>query len=104
MGVMLADNCWTDHSDPSGGVRGRTEEAKGAYMPIGRTTSTKQNFQSSWELNHQSKSTHERNNVSNCIVSRGLPSMASMGGEDLGAEDSGCSSIGNAIGNARAVK
>jgi hypothetical protein len=30
---------------PSGGVRERTEEAKGVFNPIGRTVSTNQNLQ-----------------------------------------------------------
>jgi hypothetical protein len=36
---MLAANHGTEHGDPDGGVRGRTEEgAEGVCNPIGRTT------------------------------------------------------------------
>jgi hypothetical protein len=52
---MLATNHWTKHRDPNGGVRERTEEAEGAYNPIGRTILTKQTLQSTQELNHQPK-------------------------------------------------
>jgi hypothetical protein len=31
---MLAVNHWTEHRDPSGGVRGRTEGAEGALSGI----------------------------------------------------------------------
>jgi hypothetical protein len=42
---MLAANHWTDHKDPNGGVRGRTEGAEGVSKPIGKTkqNKTKQN-------------------------------------------------------------
>jgi hypothetical protein len=40
---MFAANYQTEHRDPNGGVRGRTEGAEGVYNPIGRTSiSTKQ--------------------------------------------------------------
>jgi hypothetical protein len=35
---MLAANNWTEHRDPSGGIRGKTEGAEGVCNPIGRTT------------------------------------------------------------------
>jgi hypothetical protein len=45
---VLAANHWTEHEDPNGGVKGRTEGAEGVCIPIGRTTiSTNQTFQSS---------------------------------------------------------
>jgi len=57
---MLAANHWTEHRDPNGGVKGRTEGAKGFCKLIGRTTiSTNRTLQNSQGLNHQPKSTHE---------------------------------------------
>jgi hypothetical protein len=42
---MLADNHWTEHRVPNGGVRVRTEGAEGVCNPIERTkTSTNQTF------------------------------------------------------------
>jgi hypothetical protein len=42
---MLTANCWTEHRDPNGGDRERTERAEGVCNPIGRTTiSTNQNL------------------------------------------------------------
>jgi hypothetical protein len=35
---MLAANHQTEHRDPNGGVRGKTEKAEGVCNPIGRTT------------------------------------------------------------------
>ena len=35
---MLIANYWTEHWDPNGGVRGKTEGAEGVCNPIGRTT------------------------------------------------------------------
>jgi hypothetical protein len=35
---MLTGNHQTEHGDPNGGVRGRTEGAEGDCNPIGRTT------------------------------------------------------------------
>jgi hypothetical protein len=35
---MLPANHWTEHGDPSGGVRVRIEGAEGVCKPIGRTT------------------------------------------------------------------
>jgi hypothetical protein len=49
----------TEHGDPNGGVRTRTEGAERVCNPIGRTTvSINQNLQSSQGLNHQPNSTH----------------------------------------------
>jgi hypothetical protein len=56
--LMLAAHHQTEDSNPSGGVRGRTEEAEGVSNPIGRTTIlTNQTPQSSQGLNHQAQST-----------------------------------------------
>jgi len=58
---MLTANHQTEHRDPNGEVRRRTEGAEGVYNPIRRTTiSTNQILypQSSQGLNHHSKSTH----------------------------------------------
>jgi hypothetical protein len=35
---MLTANHWTEHGDPNGGVRERTEGAERVCSPIGRTT------------------------------------------------------------------
>jgi hypothetical protein len=35
---MLPVIHWTEHGDPNGGVRERTDEAEGVCNPIGRTT------------------------------------------------------------------
>jgi hypothetical protein len=35
---MLTANHWTEHGDPSGGVRERTEGAEVVCNPIGRAT------------------------------------------------------------------
>jgi len=35
---MSAANYWTEHGDPNGGVRERTEGAEEVCKPIGRTT------------------------------------------------------------------
>jgi hypothetical protein len=37
---MITANHWTEHMDPNGGVRERTETAEGVCNPIGRTTIT----------------------------------------------------------------
>jgi hypothetical protein len=45
---MLAVNHRTEHRDPNGGAKERTEGAEGVYNPIGKTTiSTNQTLQSS---------------------------------------------------------
>jgi hypothetical protein len=50
---MLAAKHWTEHGDPNGRVRGRTEGAEGVCNTIGRTTvSTNQTPQSSLRINH----------------------------------------------------
>jgi hypothetical protein len=48
---MLAANHWTEHDDFNRVVRGRTEGAKGVWIPIGRTTITNQRPQNSQGLN-----------------------------------------------------
>ena len=51
---MLAVNHRTEHRDPNGGAKERTEGAEGVYNPIGKTTiSTNQTPQSSKGLKHQ---------------------------------------------------
>jgi hypothetical protein len=80
---MLADTDPhpTEHGDPNGGVRGRTEGDERVFNPIRRTTISIN--QSTQGLNHQPKSTHEGIHGSSCICSRGLPCLTSMGGEAL---------------------
>jgi hypothetical protein len=77
---LLAANHQTEHWDPSGGVRGRTEGVEGVCNPIRRTISTNWTTQSSQELNHQPKRTHGGTHCSSCLCSRGLHYLASMGG------------------------
>jgi hypothetical protein len=55
---MLAAKCQTEHRDPNGRVRKRTEGAEGDYNPIERIPiSTNQMNQNTQSLNHQPKST-----------------------------------------------
>jgi hypothetical protein len=76
---------WIELGDPSGGVRGRTEGAEEGWNPIGRTTiSTNQTPHISQGLSHQSKSIHELVHGPSYICSRGLPCLASVGGDELG--------------------
>jgi hypothetical protein len=81
---MLATNHWTEHGDPNGGVRVRTEGMEGVCNPIGRTISTNQTSQSFQGLNHQPKNIHGGAHGFSFICSRGWPYLASMGGEALG--------------------
>jgi hypothetical protein len=54
---MHAANHWTEHGNPNGGVRDRTEGAKGVCNLIERTKiSNNQILQCPQGLNHQSKS------------------------------------------------
>jgi hypothetical protein len=78
---MLRANHWTYHGVLNGGVRERTEEAKGVCNPIGRTTSTNLRSQG---LNHQPRSTHGGPHDSSHICSREWSCQASMGEEALG--------------------
>ena len=85
---MLGANHQTEHREPNGGVKGRTEVAEGVCNPIGRTISINQSLQNSHGLNHQPKNTHGGTHGSSYICSRGLPYLASMGGEHLGPVES----------------
>ena len=78
---MHTANHPTKHEDPNGEVREKAEGAEGVSNPIRRTTIS--NNQSSQGLNHQPKSTHGGTHGSSYICSRGLPYLASMGGEPL---------------------
>jgi hypothetical protein len=73
---MLVGIYWTENGDPNGGVRGRTEGVKGVCNHTGRTLSTNQIPP---EFPGTKPPTKEN------ICSRGLPYMASMGGEVLGS-------------------
>ena len=81
---MLAAYQLTEHRDPSGGVKGRTEGTEGVCNPIGKTLSTNQTPQSSQGLSHQPKNTHGGTHGFIYICSRGRPYLASMGWEVLG--------------------
>jgi hypothetical protein len=65
---MLAANHGTEHSDPIGGIRERTEGAEGVCNPIGGTISTNQIPQISQGLNHQPKNTHGGTHGSGAFV------------------------------------
>jgi hypothetical protein len=92
---MLETNHGTEYGVLNGGVREKTEEAKGVCNPIGRTTiSTNQTPQSSQGLNHQAKSTHGVMDGSSYVYSRGWPCWASMGGEALGPVKTQCTNVG----------
>jgi hypothetical protein len=76
---------WTENGDPNGGVRERTEGSEGGCIIIERTViSTNQTPQSSWEINHQPKSTHGGTHSSRCICIREWPYLLSMGREGIG--------------------
>lgn len=58
---MLTANYWTEHRDPNGVVRERTEEAEGIFKPIGRKAiSTNQTHQRSQDLNSNQRVHMER--------------------------------------------
>jgi hypothetical protein len=95
---MLTENHLTKHRGWNGAIMGRNEGAEGVYNPIGRTTiSTNQKPQSSQGLNHQPRSIYEGTHGSSCIRSRGLPYLASVGGETLGSIGTECPSIGKCM-------
>ena len=76
MRVLVAKH-WTEHWDPNGGVRARTEGgAEGVCNPIGRTTVSTN--QSSQGLNHQPKSILGGTHGSSSLCSRGWPCRASL--------------------------
>ena len=82
---ILAANHWTEQGDHNEGVKGRTEEAEGICNCVGGTSiSNNKTTQSSQGSNHQTKSSHRSTNVCSFIYSRGLPYLASIGGEALG--------------------
>ena len=82
---ILAANHWTEQGDHNEGVKGRTEEAEGLCNCVGGTTiSNNKTTQSSQGSNHQPKCTHGSTNGSSLIYSRGLPYVATTGGESLG--------------------
>jgi hypothetical protein len=92
---MHTANHQTEHRDPNGGVRGRTEGTEGSCNPIGKAIiSTNHIPQSSQELNHQPKSSHGETHGSSCICSRELPYLAPIGGETLGPVEAQCPSVG----------
>jgi hypothetical protein len=71
---ILTANHWTEHRNPNGRFRGRTERAEGNCNPTGRATiSSSQTPQNSQGLNHQPKSTHGGTHGSSHICSRGWP-------------------------------
>jgi hypothetical protein len=85
---LLTVNRSTEHWNPNGGVRGRTEGAEAVCIPIGRPTiSNNQTLQDSHGLNPQPKSTYRGIRGSSHICSRGLSYLASVGGEARGTVD-----------------
>ena len=92
---ILAANHWTEQGDYNEGVKERIEEAEGLCNCVGGTTiSNNKTTQSSQGSNHQTKSSHRSTNVCSFIYSRGLPYMASTGGESLGTMKAQYPSIG----------
>jgi hypothetical protein len=97
---MLAAYHQNQRRDTKGGVREETEGSEWDYNPIGKTTfSTNQTPQSSRRLKHQSKNTHGGTYGFSRICSRGLPYLASMGGETLGLVEVRCPSTGECKGS-----
>jgi hypothetical protein len=70
-------------------------KSEGVCNPIRRTTilTNQTPSQSSQGLN-KPKSTHAATHGSSCIQSRGLPYLASMGGQALGPVETRCPSVG----------
>ena len=102
--MQMAANHKTEHWDPNGGVRGRTEGAKGVCNPIGRMTISNNHIPHSVQgLNHQRKSTHGGTHGSSCICSRGWPSWLSVRGEALGPVKALCPSVGECQGQEAGV-
>jgi hypothetical protein len=92
---MLTANHLVEHKDLKGVVTGRTEGDEGVCNLVGRTTiPTNSILQSSQKLNHQPKNTHGGIHDSSFVCSRGLPCLASVGGEALGSVEVGCPSVG----------
>ena len=89
--------------EPYGGVT-RTEGVEGDCNPIGRTTIssnlTPQNCQG---LNHQPKSSHGETHDSSCICRKGLPYLASVGGEDLDSVEAHCPRVPGCYGSKAGV-
>ena len=78
-------NHGTEPGDPNGRVRGG-RRVEGDYNPIGRTTiATNRTPQSSQGLNHQPKTIHRWDYDSLYLCSRGLPYLASVGGDVFGS-------------------
>jgi hypothetical protein len=93
---MLTANHWTEHGDPNGGARERTEGVQGACNPIGRTTiSTNHIPQSSQGLNHQPKTIHP----AAYVAEDGWPCLSSMGGGSLGTMKAQFPSVGKFQGS-----
>jgi hypothetical protein len=83
--LMLAPNHRTDHRDPNGEIRGKTEGTEGVCYLIGRTTiSTNQIPQKIPGIIPPTKGYKRGTHGSSWICSRGLLYLASLGGEPLG--------------------
>jgi hypothetical protein len=72
----------TEHGDPKGEVRARTVGAEGVYNPVEKTITTNQTPQKLRRTKPPTKEYTEEG--SSLMCSRGLPYLASMGGEPLG--------------------
>lgn len=95
---ILTANHWTETGDPNGRVRGMAKGALGDCKPTGRTTvSINSTPQSSQGLNYQSKCIYGLVHSFCCICSRGLPYLASMGGEVLGHIETWCPGQGGML-------
>ena len=92
---MFINIHWTKHKVPNEGARESTKVAEGVWSPIGGTSIwTKEYHQSSLELYHQSKKTHNGTCGSSYICSRGWPSRSLIGGEAFSPMKALCPSIG----------
>jgi len=86
---LLAANHQTEHKDPNGGLRERTEGVEGVCNLIGRTTiPTNQNPlpNSSQGLNYQSESIHGGTHGSSHICSRGWALLSIKRGDPWSSE------------------
>jgi hypothetical protein len=102
---MFIANHHTEHGEPNGRIKGRTEGGEGDCNPIGKTTisthlmSAPNPFPnpSSQVLNHQTKSTQGEIHWSSLVCSKGLPYLALMGGEDHSSVEPWCPSMGGIL-------
>jgi len=94
---MLAANHWTEHRDPSGGVREKIKGAEGVYNPIGRTSIS--TSQTPPELPGTKPLTNEYTWRDPCMTpAAGWDCLASIGGKALGPVKSHFPQVGECQG------